>query len=68
MCTVFSTPSSLEISASLAYYRYLTLPYRHNMSYTISVRTVDTTANDPGFTLVEKTLFYDETWSNIDSI
>ncbi|KAG1781201.1 lectin 1a [Suillus placidus] len=39
------------------------------MPYTISVRIIDTTTKDPGFTLVEKTVWlYDGTWSNTDSI
>jgi len=41
------------------------------MSYSISVRTVDTTASDPGFTIVEKTVWHyanGGTWSDTDSI
>ncbi|KAG1848970.1 lectin 2b [Suillus subalutaceus] len=41
------------------------------MPYTIAVRTIDTTAGDPGFTVVEKTVWYyanGGTWSNTDSI
>jgi hypothetical protein len=40
-------------------------------SYSISVRTIDTTTGDPGFTIVEKTVWYyanGGTWSNTDSI
>ncbi|OJA08914.1 hypothetical protein AZE42_07364 [Rhizopogon vesiculosus] len=38
------------------------------MSYTISVRTIDITANDPGFTIVEKSVWSGGRWSNTDSI
>jgi hypothetical protein len=41
------------------------------MSYTISVRTADITSVNPGFTLVEKTVWYfanGGTWSNTESI
>ncbi|KAG2361950.1 hypothetical protein BDR07DRAFT_1408160 [Suillus spraguei] len=39
------------------------------MAYTIAVRTIDITTSDPGFTIVEKTAWYDaETWPNTDSI
>ncbi|KAG1721744.1 lectin 2a [Suillus lakei] len=41
------------------------------MSYTITVRIVDASAGDPGFTLVEKTVWHyanGGTWSNTDSI
>ncbi|KAG2043729.1 fungal fruit body lectin [Suillus americanus] len=41
------------------------------MSYTISVRTADTTSLNPGFTLVEKTVWHyanGGTWTNTESI
>ncbi|KAG0696919.1 lectin 2b [Suillus ampliporus] len=41
------------------------------MSYTIAVRIVDASASDPGFKLVEKTVWHyanGGTWSNTDSI
>ncbi|KAG1865908.1 Cytolysin/lectin [Suillus subalutaceus] len=41
------------------------------MSYTISVRTVDATSFNPGFTLVEKTVWHyanGGTWTNTGSI
>ncbi|KAG2125559.1 lectin [Suillus cothurnatus] len=41
------------------------------MTYTITVRTIDTTASDPGFTIVEKTVWHYANggrWSNTGSI
>jgi len=41
------------------------------MSYSISVKTIDTAAGDPGFTIVEKTVWHyanGGTWSDTDSI
>ena len=40
-------------------------------TYSIRVRTIDNTAGDPGFTIVEKTVWHyanGGTWSNTDSI
>ncbi|KAG1771887.1 lectin 2b [Suillus placidus] len=44
-------------------------PYQtETTTYTVAVRTIDTTASDPGFTVVEKTVWYGGRWSNTDSI
>ncbi|KAG2089018.1 Cytolysin/lectin [Suillus cothurnatus] len=45
--------------------------FRNNDVHTITVRTIDTTASDPGFTIVEKTVWHYANggrWSNTGSI